>query len=404
MKSKVLYALMSLIISFGLWVYVITVVSPESEGVFYNVPVVLNNESILNDNGLMIVPGEAPMVTLKLKGNRSDLNKLKSSDITLLADLSRIDGAGQKKLSYSISFPGNMSFEVLNQQPSEITVSIAEWTTKEVDVQVSYLGSTPLDYIADTDGVELDYRTVTVTGPKEVVDQITQAVIEVDLENQNQTISQSYRYTLCDAEGTPVDAATVQTSIAEVQLTLRILQVKEIALKLNVTYGGGATEQTSEILIDPLTIKVAGSEKLLEGLENLTLGSVDLSELLEDKEFTFPINLPEGIENLSGVTEAKVSVKFPGLKVKTLKVSRITAIPGSNMRVTLTTKVLEVTVRGTQSQIDAMTEQDLYARVDCADAELGEGKFKAQIFVDTAFDTVGVVGTHYVYATLTQKD
>lgn len=403
MKSKIVHAALSLLIAFGLWVYVITVVSPESENTFYNVPVAFSNESILNDNGLMIVDDAAPTVTLKLKGNRSDLNNLKVSDITLLADLSRIDGVGEKRLSYSVAFHGNVSFEVLSQSPKEITLTIAEWASKEVDVVVDCDGSTPPEYIADTDGVELDHQKVTVTGPKEVVDQITQAVIRVNLEGQNQTISQSYRYTLCDAQGNPVDAALVQTSVPEIQMTLRILRVKEVALLVEVTYGGGATEKTSQIKVDPLTIKIAGSEKLLEGLDSLTLGAINLAELLEEKDFTFPINLPEGIENLSGVTEASVSVKFPNLKVKTLKLSSILASSSTDKVVTLATKVLEVTVRGSAAQIEAMDEQDLYARVDCTDAELGEGKFKAQIFIGTEFDTVGVVGTYYVYATLAQR-
>lgn len=402
MKSKILHMLLALAIAFALWVYVITVVSPESEDTFYNVPVVLNNESVLNDNGLMVVSNGEPKIALKLKGNRSDLNNLKSSDITVIADLSRIDGPGEKQLNYSVSYPGSMSFEILNQEPQEITLTIAEWATKEVDVNVVYQGSTPPEYIADTDGVELDYQKITVTGPKEVVDEITQAVIDVNLENVTQTITQSYAVTLCDEEGQPVDAATVEVNAPEVQMTLRILQVKEVQLKLDVSYGGGATEQTSNVSVDPLTIKVAGSEKLLEGLDSLTLGAVNLAELMEDSTLTFPINLPEGVENLSGVNEATVDVKFPNLKVKTLSVSAILMrnVP-TGMNVQMTTKVLEVKVRGTEAQINAITDKDLTVRVDFTDAELGEGKFKAEILVNTEFNTVGVVGTYYVYATLT---
>ena len=403
MKSKICYALLSLLIAFGLWVYVITVVTPESESIFYNIPVAFSNEAILNDNGLMVLADDQPTVTLKLKGNRSDLNNLKNSDITLLADLSKIDGVGNKRLSYSVAFPGNQAFEIIDQSPQEIVVDVAQWLSKEVDVVLSYEGSTPPEYIADTDGVELDNRSVIITGPKETVDQISQAVINVNLEGQNQTITQSCRYTLCNEAGEPVNAEDVQTSVAEIQMTLRILRVKEVALLLELTYGGGATEKTTEIKIDPLTIKVAGSEKLLEDLNNITLGAVNLSELLEDTELTFPINLPEGVENISGVTEATVSIKFPELKVKTLKVSRILASGSTNTQVALATKVLEITVRGSAEQIDAMDEQDVYARVDCSDAELGEGKFKAQIVIGTEFSTVGVVGTYYVYATLTQK-
>ena len=47
MKNKVLTALFSLAVAFGLWLYVITVVSPGSEATFYNIPVVFQGEGEL---------------------------------------------------------------------------------------------------------------------------------------------------------------------------------------------------------------------------------------------------------------------------------------------------------------------------------------------------------------------
>ena len=400
MKSKILHLLLSLAIAFGLWTYVITVVNPESEEIFYNVPVVLNNETVLNENGLMILSKEAPTVTLKLKGNRSDLNNLKKSDITVIADLSKINEAGEKHLNYSITFPGT-NFEVVSQSPQNVTLNVALRASKEVDVVIRPIGSTPSNFIADLDDVELSHERITITGPKDVVEQITQAVIPVDIGGKKETIIMSERYTLCDANGNPVDAEHVQTNAAEVDVTLRILQVKELQLLLNVTYGGGATEKNTLIKIDPLTIKVAGSEKLLEGLDSLVLGSVNLAELLGNTSLTFPINLPEGIENITGVNEATVSIEFSGLAVKTLKISRINATSSAGMTVSLTTKVFEVTVRGTPEQIQKITEANLYAQIDCTGAEPGDGRFKAQILIDTTFDTVGAVGIYYVHATVT---
>ena len=80
MKRKILFALLSLIASIALWLYVITVVSPESQETYYDIPVTYQND-VLEERGLMIV-SEKPAVTLRLKGNRTDLNKLSSSNIT----------------------------------------------------------------------------------------------------------------------------------------------------------------------------------------------------------------------------------------------------------------------------------------------------------------------------------
>ena len=40
MRNKILSGLLSLVIAFGLWLYVITYVSPGSEETYYNIPVV----------------------------------------------------------------------------------------------------------------------------------------------------------------------------------------------------------------------------------------------------------------------------------------------------------------------------------------------------------------------------
>ena len=82
-KSKIWQTALSLVIAFALWAYVITTVNPESEETFYDIPVSYQND-ILEERGLMIV-SEKPTVTLKLKGNRSDLNELNASNITIKA-------------------------------------------------------------------------------------------------------------------------------------------------------------------------------------------------------------------------------------------------------------------------------------------------------------------------------
>ena len=178
---------------------------------------------------------------------------------------------------------------------------------------------------------------------------------------------------------------------------------KEIQLLLNVIYGGGATEHNTQVLLDPLSIKVAGSEKVLEGLEVLDLGTINLAELLEDTTITRPITLPEGIANLSGISEATIQISFEELYTKTLTVTTLSIINNTGLDVQLTTKKLDVTVRGSKSQIDSITEANLQVRVYFKDAEVGEGKFKAEVSVDTELESVGVIGNYYVYATLSQR-
>ena len=65
-KSKLYSVVLSLLISFGLWLYVVNNVSQEMEATFYNIPVVLQGEPMLESYGLMNVTENIPTVTLKL--------------------------------------------------------------------------------------------------------------------------------------------------------------------------------------------------------------------------------------------------------------------------------------------------------------------------------------------------
>jgi hypothetical protein len=84
LKGRLLTGLLSLLIALGLWVYVVTAVSPESENTYYNIPVILQNEGELEKHGLMITTEQLPTVSLRLSGARADLQKLNSARDTAL--------------------------------------------------------------------------------------------------------------------------------------------------------------------------------------------------------------------------------------------------------------------------------------------------------------------------------
>ena len=404
-KNRILSTLLAVSIAFVLWVYVITVVSPNSEATFYNIPVVLQGEPMLESYGLMNVTEHVPTVTLKLSGNRSDLNKVNSSNITLVADLSKVYEAGTTNLNYSISYPGdipNGAFKVESRYPGTISIQVERRIKKDVPVNIRYVGELSEDFIVDKENKILDYSTVTVSGPESVIDQITQAIIDVDLTDKNVSFSDNYRYSLCNAQNEPVDAQKVETNVAQVNLTLYIERVKELPLVLTVVSGGGATEATSEIKIDPATVKVFGSDLVMEKLTELNLGTINLGELLEDTEMSFAIMLPEGVKFMDpDVETADVTIKFPNLGTRTLTVSDIQALNvPEGMEVEFLTKSISVTIRGDKNLIKNIVPPDIIVTVDFADAQLGSYTVKPTILLSNAYSTIGAIGNYSVSVTV----
>ena len=408
MKSKLSTILLSVAIAFGLWAYVITSVSPGSEETYYNIPVVMDGESVLAERNLMITQSSAANVTLKLSGNRTDLYKVNSQNITLKSDLSKVYDEGTHYIGYSIAYPGDVAsnaFEVISQTPKYITITVERRVTKPVPVEVKWIGSTPEGFMSDRENRVLDFDEITISGPASTADLIEKAVIEVDLSEQRESISQSFRYTLCDAEGNAVDAGNITTNVEEVRLDVKIRRVKEVELKLDVTYAGGATEANTVITVIPATIRLSGGEAVLEELGDvIVLGKINLADIKNSQNLMYTINLPEGVTNETGVTEVQVNIAFGGLVTKEVVVEqfRIINVP-ENLQAELITERLNVTLRGPAAIISRLTAEDVIAVVDFSGAEADTATFKASFVFGEGFESVGALGAYAVSAMVNEK-
>ena len=413
-KSKLIMALLSLVIAFGLWLYVVTVVSPESEKTVYNIPVGLQSESILEERGLMVTTEDIPTVNLRLKGNRTDLDKVNSANITVVADVSRIGEAGEHSLSYAISFPGDVPNNAISTQkrtPDTVTITVEERSSKPVKVFVEVDQEKVAEgFRVDTENAQLSNAELLLTGPKRVLDQVEKATVFVDIDGQKESVNnQKLPYTLLDSDGNPVDDTMVEDNLETPGVVtvekLTIGQVKEITLLVDVVAGGGADATNTEVNASPQVITVFGSTKLLESLGDvLVVGTVELGKIPESTQLKFPIQLPEGITCESGETEVTVDILFPQLSTKTLSITKISLTnQPADMTTQVITKVLDVTVRGPSELIDTIDESKIRVSVDMKDVP--EGTQTLPVVITTAADyaAVGTVGTYTVSAVLKKQ-
>lgn len=399
MKSKFLTALLAAVIAICLWAYVITVERPESENTFYNVPVVLDGENVLQDRGMMITSDTDMTVTLKLSGKRSELNNLKSSDIAAVVDLSRIAEAGDKRLTYTVSIPGDSTIEVVSRQPDTLSLTVMEWAAKEIPVELTYEGRVPEGYYVDKQSASLEHEAVTVTGPKEIIGQIAQAKITLNLENRIETIAESLRYALCDAQGNPIeDVSSVTTDRGEIRVTVSIQQLKEVKLVYNVVDGGGLTAEDVKVTADYESVTVAGSTAALLGLEEINLGSVDLGTLTESTELVMAIKMPEGVSNQSGYTVVRLQVELPELETRTYSISqfRTKNVP-EGLTAQIFTQILEVKIRGRGPVLNRLKPEHITAVVDLTGEEAGMFSLPVEFEIE-GFGTVENIGAVEKYS------
>lgn len=348
-------------------------------------------------------------VAVSASGNRTDVSKLDSGNITVKLDLGKVYEPGTMiPLTYSVSYPGgipNGAITTTRKNPDTIYVTVEERREKNVPVEVIWTGATPEGYMSDRGGMVLDYEEITVVGPASVADLIEKAVIEVDLTDRRETLNESYRYTLCDAQGNPVDAEMIKTNVEAVQLQVSIRRIQELRLRVDVTYGGGVGLEHTQVTLDTDSIQVSGSEAALEALGSvLTVGKINTAEIHENKQIPFTIRLPEGITNETGITEVTATVKFTGVTTAAVDVFKIDPINvPEGLEVEIVAEKLTIRVRGPKADQSLLENAEITATVDLSDAVPGESmKIPVVIHFPDNLKAFGAVGAYSVTVNVRQ--
>lgn len=261
--------------------------------------------------------------------------------------------------------------------------------------------------MSDRANAVLDYEEITIIGPASVADLIEKAVIEVDLTDRKDSFQESFRYTLCDADGNGVDAQMIKTNVEEVQLQVSIRRIQELQLRVEVLYGGGADASHTSVTLDVPAIQVSGSEAALEALGDvITVGKINIADLMGDDEIPMTVRLPEGITNESGITEVVASVHFTGLETRKIAVRNIVPVNlPEGTQADVITQQLTVMVRGPKKLVNQLTEEDVYAEVDLSDGVIGESmKIDATIRFTENFQELGAVGVYNVGVTIREVE
>ncbi|MBE6923498.1 MAG: hypothetical protein E7465_10085 [Ruminococcaceae bacterium] len=406
MKNKLMSAALSLLIAFGLWMYVITEVSPGSEWTYNDVPVKMEGETVLKERGLIITGISSTNVDLTLSGNRSDLNELNSSNITLKADMTKIYDPGTHKIGYDITYPGNVAsnaFNRVNQYPDSIVVTVEKLIiNKEIPVNIIYQGKATDGYVVRRADVMMDNEVILVTGPESVVNQITQAIINIDLDGQTESISQNYRFTLCNSDGEGVDSEMITVNTEEVHVDLTIHRKKQVDLVVTLVPGGGATDADVEIALSTESIWISGSDIALEQVgDTINLGTINLADYENNTKLTFTIPVYEGVTNDSGETEVEVAVRFEGLMTKEIVIEefRTIGVP-EGYEAQIITEKLTVKVRGPYELVNKLTARDIIATVDFTGEEAGDATMRVNIEFTEKFGALGILGKPSVTTSL----
>ena len=406
--SKWLYMVLSLLLAVILWMYVMTDLNPEDTKTLYNVPVVFTGLDTLEERGLTISEGANQTVTLSLQATRSVLQQLNNENVSVAINVSNKDTCVQTEVNYTPTYPRSVSNDpitIRSRSPSVIQYTISKWVTREIEVRGSFTGSVAEGF--QKGELSISPSTITVSGQEDVVNQIDYAQVVLSQTELSETYTGELPFALVGFNEEAVSAEGLELSSQTVMVTLPVVQLKEVKLTVEVVPGGGATQDDAEITISPESIMASGGEDDLESLTEISLGQIELQKIFGTDQITFKIPLDESLTNVSGVSEATVTVSISGLATRTIEVDNIQVIEPDGYHAELVTTSRLVMIRGSQDAVDQVIPSQIRIVADLS--EMGEESIATgtqtvpvKVYLDGTGD-VGVVGTDYnVTVTITR--
>ena len=401
-ESRWVYILLSILLAIIFWFYVRAAVDPSGVTNIHNVRVEVTGANVLASQGLAISEISPQVVELQAEGPTSARTNLlrNRSGLYVRADVSSCV-EGENTLRWREVWLEGVYTDDLTALRTTVTVKVEKLYTKSFDVQFQLEGRVAEGYQMGT--IAIEPEQVVVSGPVEQVNQVDKVVAILKAEELSERFAGDLPLTPLDKQGKPLNDLELTLSAETAYVVVPVVMMKEVPLTVNLLPGGGATEDDAVRDIDPPTIVVSGSEEDLEGLEEISLGMVSLSEIRDSKSITFPIVLDPSLANESGLDSAEVKVTVQGLSTAVFAARNITTTPPpGGLTAEVVTQSLAVTIRGRAEDLAGIDASQIRVVADLSNMTVeGSRQVPARVYLNGT-STVGVIGEYTVLVNMSR--
>ena len=397
-RRKVFYILLSVLIASMVWFYVNN--SEEVRINVHSVPVeFLNEDTTLADKGLMLVNGEEDVtVDLQLKVPRRLMFNFDTSQIRLVSDLSSITYAGKQSVTFNILFPSSISTrDVSVESPTvrTVQVEIGELQKRNIEIRYKVIGNVAEGYIAGA--VQLNPAELQIRGQQADIMQVSYAQVTLNIENATSTVVELLDYQLYDYTDQPITNKNIHPTSEQIQVTMPVMTVKDVPLKINFVETAGSRLESFNWSLSHDSITLSGDASQIASIDEIELGTLALEDLRADEVFDYDIPVPEGVNNLSGITSVTLTISASNVETREVEATSFSYenFNGSG-EVTIVTSSLPVTLRGTAADLAVISDRQVRVIADLSDIAADSGSYTvpARIVVD-GYD-IGAVGSYEV--------
>ena len=409
--SKGLYVAISILLAIAFWLYVRAENDIPVQNVVRGIPIQIMSEDVLEARGLMVSEVNPDTINITFEGSSSVVPRLNRNNVTVTVDVSRITSEGEHDLTYTVNMPTNLNTTggsgiTRTSDVTSITVTVVPLYTREIPIEGTFVGDVAEGYQAGE--LEITPETVIISGEESAVNQVARAVVEVGGDSLTSTYTGELPITLLDRDGQVIENDQISLSVDTALVILPVEVVKEVPLTVNLIPGGGISQDDIDryvkVDIQPESITIAGAAEDIEPISEISLGDIDLSQIITTGTFEMPIELANELTNISGVTRATVTVTIQGLETRTLSVSNFELRNVSEgFHAEMVTESIDIQIRGPGDNLDQISPSQILVVGDLTDIISATGRYTvpARVYLNGPSD-VGVVGEYNVTVQVTR--
>ncbi|EJP21743.1 YbbR-like protein [Peptostreptococcaceae bacterium AS15] len=286
-----------LIIAFLVWVYVMIDIDPVDTRELTSVQVKITNIGELNNHNLILSPNQKLEAGVKLKGRRSIIARKIKEGVILQTTIENAKiGENISKIAVN-SENDDITYSIT---PSTLNLNIEENISKSEKIQVYSTGQLAENTIIDS--LKLSKDSVTISGPKSLIDKIVRVEAQIDLENSKETLSKWVKLKFLDINGNEISG--VFSDFSDILVTVSVKKEKSVPIYADILNDKPNYNMSLlNLSVSPQEIKISGSEGDLEKIEKISTKPISLTKLLQDHSIKVEPNLPENIQsNIKTIT------------------------------------------------------------------------------------------------------
>ena len=402
--------ILAVILAIIIWMILSITQYPTISKTISNVPVDITlTGTIAEEKGLSALNFKDMTVDVSIEGMNYEIGSYSSSDLTATVDVTPVTKKGTYKLDIDVKSAHSADrISILSISPETVEVQFDAINTKEFDLSPS------APNISAGEGYSLGALScspgkIKITGADNDLNNIAKAYAVVDkaMSLSEDTAITTKKIVLYDKNDNVLDNSLYQFEDEEYTLSIPIYKKKTGNLTVDFTGVPNTFDlSTLKYTISENPIAILTSDLDDDSQEDITVGTIPLSEIDLVKKYTFEIPFSAGESSADSISTVDVVFDSEGFTSKTFEIpkSRFTAInrPTGKTVTFDTQKLTGVSIHGPEKAMEKLTSSDLFAQIDLSDLGTSTGSMiKTATIYSTRYDNIWAVGTYEIQITIT---